>query len=48
MMDWETYITLLDMEQKERAEKGLPPLFGENQEEILKKSQKPIDKSKEK
>lgn len=37
MMNWDSYTTLLDMEQTERAEKGLPSLFGENQEELLAK-----------
>ena len=48
MMNWDTYATLLDMEQTERAEKGLPPLFGENQKELLnrKKRQKMIDAMK--
>ena len=40
MMNWDTYTTLLDMEQTERAEKGLSPLFGENQEELLMKMKK--------
>ena len=42
MMNWDTYTTLLDMEQTERAEKGLSPLFGENQEELLMKKKKEI------
>lgn len=37
MMDWDTYATLLHEEQKERAEKGLSPLFNENQQELLAK-----------
>ena len=40
MMNWDSYTTLLDMEQTERAEKGLPPLFNENQEELLMKKKK--------
>lgn len=48
MMDWDTYATLLNMEQTERAEKGLPPLFGENQEELLaKKKMRWYDKMSE-
>lgn len=48
MMNWDTYATLLDMEQTERAEKGLPPLFGENQEELLaKKKMRWYDKMSE-
>ena len=45
MMDWETYAILLDMEQKERARKGEPPLFDENQEELLKEENQKISKT---
>ena len=40
MIDWNTYATLLNEEQKERAKKGLPPLFGENQKELLAKEKR--------
>lgn len=40
MMNWDSYATLLNEEQKQRAEKGLSPLFGENQEELLAKEKK--------
>ena len=39
MMDWDTYATLLDIEQTKRAENNEPPLFGENQEELSYRSQ---------